>query len=163
MTLFYPNHKEEFIKSLPHVGALLALDVGRKRIGVAVSDITRLVATPLHTIHRKKFSDVMATFVKLIQKYEAVGIVVGYPYEMSGNEGVACQSVRHFSHNALTALQEYSMYLPLLLWDERSSSQGAEKAMLEADMSRKKRADRIDNVAAGLILQSFLEFSLFIN
>lgn len=158
--IFYPADKEAFLMKLPHMGPLLCLDVGSKRIGLAVSDITRLVATPLGLIQRTTFSKVVQDLLGVLRDYNPVGLVVGYPLEMSGTEGRACQGVRHFSHNLVRELAKTGVVYPLLLWDERLSTVGAEGAMLEADLSRANRATRRDKIAASLILRGFLEFAI---
>lgn len=159
MLVYYPYHKEEFVKSLSTRGAILCLDVGTKRIGVAVSDPMRLVASPMCVIERKKFSQVIKELKNILSQYDPLAILVGYPYEMTGKEGVSCQRVRHFSHNLLAALKEENLERNILLWDERLSTRGAEHSMLEGDLNRKNRQGRRDKVAASLILQGFLDFS----
>jgi len=159
VTIYYPYHKEEFVKSLSPLGSLLCFDVGTKRIGIAVSDPMRLVASPLCVIHKSKFTQAAGEIKKVLFEYNPVAIVVGYPYEMNGQEGVSCQRVRHFCYNFLNFLKEDNLEISLLLWDERLSTKGAESSMLEGDLNRKNRAGRRDKIAACLILQGFLDFS----
>ncbi|WP_420341871.1 Holliday junction resolvase RuvX [Paenirhodobacter sp.] len=143
---------EDFAGSLPRTGAVLGLDLGTKTIGVAVSDLRRQVASPLRTIRREKFTLDAAELLKIVAEREIGGLILGLPMNMDGSEGPRCQSTRAFARNLekLTAL-------PIGFWDERLSTVAAERAMLEADLSRKKRAERIDNVAAGFILQGALD------
>lgn len=143
---------EEFAPTLPRMGALAGLDLGTKTIGVAVSDLRRQVASPLRTIRREKFTLDVAELMKIMAEREIVGLVLGLPMNMDGSEGPRCQSTRAFARN-LEKLTE----LPITFWDERLSTVAAERAMLEADLSRKKRSERIDNVAASFILQGALD------
>ncbi|NVK45898.1 MAG: Holliday junction resolvase RuvX [Rhodobacteraceae bacterium] len=142
----------EFNASLPAMSALAGLDFGDKTIGVAISDRLRSVATPTETIRRKKFTQDAEALLKLLAAREVSGIVLGLPRNMDGSEGPRCQKTRAFARN-LSQLTE----LPITFWDERLSSVAADRAMLEADMSRAKRADKIDQVAAGVILQGALD------
>ena len=143
---------EDFAAALPRTGAVLGLDLGTKTIGVAVSDLRRQVASPLRTIRREKFTLDAAELLKIVAEREIGGLILGLPMNMDGSEGPRCQSTRAFARNLekLTAL-------PIGFWGERLSTVAAERAMLEADLSRKKRAERIDNVAAGFILQGALD------
>ncbi len=145
------------------MGSVICLDVGTKRIGVAASDMMRVVSSPVSIIYREKFADVVETVKKIIEQYSSVAIIVGYPYEMDGTEGISCQRVRHFCHNLFKALQKENRNTSFLLWDERLSSQEAEEAMLEADLSRKNRLSRRDKIAASLILQGFLAYSTLVS
>ncbi|WP_175580875.1 Holliday junction resolvase RuvX [Celeribacter sp. HF31] len=142
----------EFNASLPAMSALAGLDFGDKTIGVAISDRLRSVATPTETIRRKKFTQDAEALLKLLAAREVSGIVLGLPRNMDGSEGPRCQKTRAFARN-LSQLTD----LPITFWDERLSSVAADRAMLEADMSRAKRADKIDQVAAGVILQGALD------
>lgn len=143
---------EEFAAQLPGTGALAGLDLGTKTIGVAVSDGFRSVATPLRTIRRQKFTLDAAALLALTSERAICGLVLGLPMNMDGSEGPRCQSTRAFARN-LEKLTD----LPISFWDERLSTVAAERAMLEADLSRKQRAERIDHVAAGFILQGALD------
>ncbi len=142
----------EFSAALTDMRALVGLDLGDKTIGVAVSDNFRVVATPLETIRRKKFSVDAAALLEIIEKRQIGGIILGLPLNMDGTEGPRCQSTRAFSRN-LTRLTD----LPIGYWDERLSTVAAERALLEADTSRKRRGEVIDHVAAGFILQGALD------
>ena len=143
---------EDFAGALPPFGALMGLDLGTKTIGVAVSDGMRSVSSPLETIKRKKFGLDAERLLEIIKGRDVGGIVFGLPRNMDGSEGPRCQSTRAFARNLsrLTAL-------PITFWDERLSTVAAERALLEADTSRKRRAEVIDHVAAGVILQGLLD------
>lgn len=143
---------EEFAKTLPPVGAIAGLDLGDKTIGVAVSDTLRGVATPVSTIRRKKFGVDAQSLLAILDERTVTGVILGMPYNMDGSEGPRCQSTRAFMRN-LSRLTD----LPLSFWDERLSTVAAERALLEADASRRKRGEVIDHVAAGFILQGVLD------
>ena len=134
------------------MGALMGLDPGTKTIGVAVSDGLRSVASPLETVKRRKFTQDSARLLEILAHRTVTGIVMGLPRNMDGTEGPRAQSVRAFARN-LTGLTD----VPIAFWDERLSTVAAERALLEADTSRAKRAERIDSVAAAYILQGFLD------
>ncbi len=141
-----------FAAALPHDRALAGLDLGEKTIGVAVSDRRLSVATPLETIRRKKFTLDAEALLAICTKREIGGLVLGLPMNMDGSEGPRCQSTRAFARN-LVRLTD----LPIAFWDERLSTVAAERALLEADTSRKRRSEVIDHVAAGYILQGALD------
>ncbi|MPQ94579.1 Holliday junction resolvase RuvX [Thioclava sp. JE_KL1] len=143
---------EEFAEAIPRMGGVAGLDLGTKTIGVAVSDGLRSVATPLSTIKRKKFGVDAEALLKIVAERELKGLILGLPKNMDGTEGARCQSTRAFARN-LSRLTD----LPISYWDERLSTVAAERAMLEADMSRAKRAEAIDHVAASFILQGALD------
>jgi len=133
-------------------GSLLGIDPGTKTFGLAVSDSTRLIASPLFTIRRKKFSvDAQELFAAFDEK-EAVAIVIGLPVNMDGSHGPRTQSVRDFCINLLKVRD-----VPVFLWDERLSSAAVERTLLAGDISRKKRAENIDKMAAAYILQGVLD------
>lgn len=138
--------------TLPPSGALIGLDFGTKTIGVAASDGLRTVATPVETVKRKKFTLDAARLLELAKDRQAVGFVLGLPRNMDGTEGPRAQSTRAFARN-LAGLTD----LPIAFWDERLSTVAAERALLEADTSRKRRAEVIDHVAAAYILQGLLD------
>ncbi len=142
----------EFSAALAPMTSLAGLDFGDKTIGVAISDRLRSVATPTDTIRRKKFTQDAEALLNLLSAREVSGIVLGLPRNMDGSEGPRCQKTRAFARN-LGQLTD----LPITFWDERLSSVAADRAMLEADMSRAKRAEKIDQVAAGVILQGALD------
>lgn len=143
---------EDFAAALSSMTALMGLDLGEKTIGVAVSDRMRGVASPLETVRRKKFTLDSARLLDIIADREIGGVVLGLPKNMDGTEGPRCQSTRAFARN-LSRLTEVSIGF----WDERLSTVAAEKALLEADTSRKRRGQVIDHVAAGYILQGALD------
>ena len=143
---------ESFAAALPRAGALIGLDPGTKTIGVAVSDGLRSVASPLETVKRTKFGANAERILALGADRAAVGIVVGLPRNMDGTEGPRAQAARGFARNL-----ERVTELPIAFWDERLSTVAAERALLEADTSRAKRAERIDSVAASYILQGMLD------
>ena len=130
----------------------MGLDLGTKTIGVAVSDRLLSSANPLHTIRRVKFSKDAEALLQIIADREIGAIILGLPRNMDGSEGPRCQSTRAFVRN-LARLTD----LPIGYWDERLSTVAAERALLEADTSRKRRAEVIDHVAAGYILQGALD------
>ncbi|MDI9407885.1 MAG: Holliday junction resolvase RuvX [Candidatus Pacebacteria bacterium] len=134
---------------------MLGLDVGGKTIGLALSDPMGRVATALHTINRKKIAVDAAELFKVIGDYRIGALVIGLPLEMSGTEGRRCQSVRQFARN-LKKIPEFAT-LPMAFIDERLSTAVVERAMIAADLSRRKRDERIDAAAAAYILQNALE------
>lgn len=143
---------EDFAAALPPVGALFGLDLGDKTIGVAVSDPFRRIASPLLTIRRVKFTQDAAALMALVAERAGAGIVLGLPLNMDGSAGPRVQSTQAFARN-LARLTP----LPIGFWDERLSTVAAERALLEADTSRRRRAQVVDHVAAGYILQGCLD------
>jgi putative Holliday junction resolvase len=143
---------EDFAAALPRDRALAGLDLGTKTIGVAVSDRLLTVATPLETVKRKKFTLDAERLLEILAKREIGGVVLGLPRNMDGSEGPRCQSTRAFARN-FSRLWDG----PVTFWDERLSTVAAERALLEADTSRAKRAALIDHVAASYILQGALD------
>jgi putative Holliday junction resolvase len=131
---------------------LLGLDPGEKRIGVAVSDSTRLIASSLGTVARVKFAADAQAILKLCDRRQCVGFVVGLPLNIDGSSGPAAQSARAFARNLL-ALRD----VPLLLWDERLSTAAVTRTLIEGDMSRRRRGEVIDKVAAAYMLQGALD------
>ncbi len=143
---------DAFAAALPPLGAIAGLDLGTKTIGVAVSDSMRSIATPVQTIKRRKFGLDAAMLLELTTTRLVNGIVLGLPMNMDGSEGPRCQATRAFARNL-----EKLTPLPITFWDERLSTVAAERALLAADTSRKRRAEVIDHVAAGYILQGMLD------
>jgi len=143
---------EDFAEALVPMRALAGLDLGTKTIGVAVSDKFLTVATPLETVKRKKFGVDAARLLEIAAERDLGGFVLGLPRNMDGSEGPRCQSTRAFARN-LSRLTD----LPIGFWDERLSTVAAERALLEADTSRARRAEVIDHVAAGYILQGVMD------
>ena len=143
---------EDFAAALPSRGRLMALDVGTKTIGIAISDTTRLVASGLETLQRTKFGADAVHLAAVVATHAVIGMVIGLPVNLDGSNGPRVQSTRTFAGNLLRLLP-----LPILLWDERLSTVAAERALLEADASRKRRKEVIDKVAANIILQGALD------
>jgi putative pre-16S rRNA nuclease len=131
---------------------LLGLDVGTKTIGLALSDFTRTVATPMETIRRTKFAKDADYMIGLLDEHEIGGLIIGLPLNMDGSEGPKCQSVRQFAAN----LGEKTDVL-MAFWDERLSTVAVTRTLLEADTSRAKRAKVVDKMAAAYILQGALD------
>lgn len=143
---------EAFAEAIKPHQPLIGLDLGTKTIGIAVSDALHLSATPIETLKRIKFTSDAARLLEMIAERNIGGIILGLPRNMDGSEGPRCQSTRAFARN-FTKLCE----VPIGFWDERLSTVAAEKALLEADTSRKRRAEVIDHVAASYILQGALD------
>tara|TARA_R110002124_G_scaffold45372_12_gene137448 strand:+ start:170 stop:646 length:477 start_codon:yes stop_codon:yes gene_type:complete len=143
---------EGFAAALPPHGALMGLDLGIKTVGVAVSDTFRSVSTPLQTIRRTKFTADAVAIEALLTARTVVGIILGLPLNMDGSEGPRGQATRAFARNMARRIDT-----PIGYWDERLSTVAAERILLEADTSRKRRAEVIDHVAAGFILQGALD------
>ena len=130
----------------------LGLDIGTKTIGLATSDLLGMIATPLDTIRRTKFIKDMEYLKQVVQEHQITGFVLGLPVNMDGTEGARAQSTRAFARN----LSEH-FDAPIHFWDERLSTAAVERTMLEADISRQKRAQHVDKLAAAYILQGFLD------
>ena len=141
-----------FADALPDYGAIAGLDLGTKTIGVAVSDHMRSIATPLQTIKRQKFTQDADHLLSICEVRQLCGLILGLPRNMDGSEGPRAQSTRAFARNLAQ-----KMDLPISFWDERLSTVAAEKALLEADTTRKRRSEVIDHVAASYILQGALD------
>ncbi|MQX36867.1 Holliday junction resolvase RuvX [Roseospira navarrensis] len=143
----------EMAQALPPTGALFGLDLGTKTIGLATSDPLRGLASPLETVKRTRFTQDMARILALMEERAVVGLVLGWPLEMDGTEGRRCQSTRSFATNVQSIRP-----IPLLLWDERLSTSAVQRMMVdEFDMSRGKRAQKVDAAAAAFILQGALD------
>jgi putative Holliday junction resolvase len=139
--------------AMPAHAPLVGLDLGEKTIGVAVSDVTRAIASPLALIHRRKFTLEAQELFALMATRGAAGLVIGLPVNMDGTEGVRCQSNRAFARNILRLRD-----MPIAFWDERLSTVAINKMLIsEADMTRAKRAAVVDRAAAGYILQGALD------
>jgi putative Holliday junction resolvase len=143
---------EELIERLPATGSLMGLDLGTKTIGVAVSDLGRRFASPRPVIMRKKFTQDAEQLLKQMAQEKVAAIVIGLPRNMDGTEGPRAQSTRAFIRN-LSPKSD----LPIVFWDERLSTVAAERTLLEMDVSRAKRSERIDSAAASFILQGALD------
>ncbi len=133
-------------------GPLLGIDPGTKTFGLAISDGTRLIASPLETIRREKFSKDAEKLLTIIDDNTVSALVVGLPVNMDGSHGPRTQSVRDFCSNLLKIRD-----IPVFLWDERLSTMAVTRTMLADDMSRKKRAQNVDKLAAAYILQGVLD------
>lgn len=140
----------EFRAALPAGGRLLGLDVGTKTIGTALCDAGWSFASPATLIRRTKFSKDKALLADLMAAQQVKGLVIGLPLNLDGSESPRSQSTRAFATNCRDLG-------PILLWDERWSTVAVERAMIEQDMSRAKRAERIDNLAAAHILQGAID------
>lgn len=149
--MIYDN-MADYVLALPAAQALMGLDLGEKTIGVAISDPLWSVASPHETVRRRKFGLDATRLLEIVAARRIGGIILGLPRNMDGSEGPRCQSTRAFARN-LTKLTD----LPIGYWDERLSTVAAERALLEADTSRKRRAEVIDNIAASYILQGVLD------
>lgn len=140
-----------FREALPQGGVLLGLDTGTKTIGTALCDAGWRFASAGKTIFRRKFSVDKAVIRELARERAAVGLIVGLPLNMDGSESPRSQAARAMARNLA------DLGLPILLWDERWSTQAAERSLIEQDFSRAKRAERIDSAAAALILQGAID------
>lgn len=141
----------ELAATLPHGGRLLGLDLGTKTIGTALCDAGWHFASPDKTIKRGKFAVDKATLKSLVAAQHVKGIVLGLPLNLDGSESPRSQSSRAFAKNIA------DLGLPIMFWDERMSTVAVERAAIEADMSRAKRAERIDSFAAAHILQGAID------
>lgn len=141
-----------FRDCLPDSGALIGIDAGTKTFGLALSDGLRMIASPLETIRRSKFTKDAERMMALIEANGVQGLVLGLPRNLDGTEGPRAQSARALARN-LNRLVE----IPILLWDERLTTSEAERMLIQADQSRKRRAEVIDKLAATLILQGALD------
>ncbi len=142
----------EIKSALPRHTRLMGIDLGTKTIGLALSDVRLMIATPFDTIRRVKFTKDAEALFAILDKQEVGGLVVGLPVEMDGAEGARCQSTRAFIRNLL-GLRD----LPVALWDERLSTAAVTRTLLEADASRARRAEVVDKMAAAYILQGALD------
>jgi len=143
---------EEFLENIGVEGALMGLDLGEKTIGVAVSDTRQTVATGIKTIKRTKFQKDLTILTQVILGRDIRGVILGLPKNMNGSEGPKCQSTRAFAKNI-----SLKVPLPITFWDERLSTVVAERSLIEANASRRRRAEVIDYVAASFILQGVLD------
>jgi putative holliday junction resolvase len=141
-----------FSDALPDGGVLIGLDPGTKTVGVAICDAGWRFATAGKTLPRGKFGPLKAALESQIAERKVTGIVIGLARNMDGSEGPRAQAARALARNL-----EAAFSLPILLWDERLSTAGAERAMIDQDMSRAKRAERIDSHAAAVILQAAID------
>ena len=144
------------IEDLPRLLApearLLGLDVGTKTIGLALSDVTRSIATPYHTVRRTKFTEDAKVIQEAINEHQVGALVIGLPINLDGSEGPRAQSTRAFARNLAARIE-----VPMIFWDERLSTAAVERHLIEAGASRKRRAQVIDRMAAAYILQGALD------
>jgi len=138
---------------LPASSRLIGLDPGSKTVGVALSDPSRMVASPTEHLKRGKFRDLAARLEALVKTEEVGGLIVGLPLNMDGSEGPSAQSARQFAENLAARLE-----IPVALWDERLSTAAVERTLIDADLSRRRRAKVVDKLAAAYILQGALDY-----
>lgn len=139
---------------VPKGRRLMGLDLGTKTIGLALSDVSLTIATPFDTLKRGKFSADVERLRKIFEDQQVAGLVLGLPVSMDGREGPRAQSTRQFAANLLEKID-----LPIAFWDERLSTATVERMLIEeADMSRRRRAEVVDKLAASAILQNFLDY-----
>jgi putative Holliday junction resolvase len=143
---------QDLPKLLAPEARLLGLDVGTKTVGLALSDVTRSVATPYSTLRRTKFTEDAKAILEVVEKNQVGGLVIGFPLNLDGSEGPRAQSTRAFARNLAARIE-----LPIVFWDERLSTAAVERHLIEADASRKRRAEVIDRMAAAYILQGALD------
>ncbi|MGD2039937.1 MAG: Holliday junction resolvase RuvX [Anaerolineae bacterium] len=136
---------------------LLALDVGERRVGVAVSDVSGLIATPLTVVHRKSKTEDFATIACLVQEQRAGALVIGLPLRANGTRGHQARRVQRYADALLEALQAEGLDLPVTYWDEQMSTVRAQEAMIASGRKAKRRREQIDAVAAAFILQDYLD------
>lgn len=141
-----------FAAALPAHGAVLGLDPGEKRIGVAVSDTGRMIASSLGTVTRKKFSLDAEAILKFYDERQCAGFIVGLPLNMDGSSGPSAQAARAFARNLLGVRDA-----PLLLWDERLSTAAVTRTLIEGDASRRRRGEVVDKMAAAYMLQGAID------
>lgn len=152
MTAAPPLPIEDLPARLQREARLLGLDVGTKTVGLALSDVTRSIATPYETIKRTKFTADAKAIAAIAAKEGVGGLVIGMPFNFDGSEGPRAQSTRAFARNLAAHVD-----LPMIFWDERLSTAAVERHLIEADASRKRRAEVIDRMAAAYILQGALD------
>ena len=143
---------EDLPPLLAREARLLGLDVGTKTIGLALSDVTRSIATPYHTVRRTKFTEDAKVIQEAAKEHEVGALVIGLPINLDGSEGPRAQSTRAFARNLAARIE-----VPMVFWDERLSTAAVERHLIEAGASRKRRAQVIDRMAAAYILQGALD------
>ena len=146
------NSPVELRAAVPPSRRLMGLDVGTKTIGLALSDTRLVIASPLDTIRRRRFAEDTAALFALIDGHEVGGLVIGLPLSLAGSDSPRTQSVRQFARNLLAQRD-----MPVAFWDERLSTAAVTREMIAHDMTRKRRAEIVDRVAAAYILQGFLD------
>lgn len=146
------RNPRELEESLGEDERWLGIDVGSKTLGLALSDVTLTIATPLDTLRRRKFAGDAESLREIVERERIGGLVLGLPLNMDGSEGPRCQSVRQFARNL-----ETRMDVPMTFWDERLSTVAVTRTLLDADTSRKRRSEVVDKMAAAYILQGALD------
>ena len=146
------RNPRELEESLGEDERWLGIDVGSKTLGLALSDVTLTIATPLNTLRRGKFAGDAESLREIVERERIGGLVLGLPLNMDGSEGPRCQSVRQFARNL-----ETRMDVPMTFWDERLSTAAVTRTLLDADASRKRRSEVVDKMAAAYILQGALD------
>ena len=142
----------ELRAAVPSGRRIMGLDVGTKTIGLALSDTRLVIASPLQTIRRRRFREDIAALFALVERHDVGGLVIGLPLSLAGSDSPRTQSVRQFARNLL-ALRD----MPVAFWDERLSTAAVTREMIAHDMTRKRRAEIVDRVAAAYILQGCLD------
>ena len=146
------RNPRELEESLGKDERWLGIDVGSKTLGLALSDVTLTIATPLDTLRRGKFAGDAESLREIVERERIGGLVFGLPLNMDGSEGPRCQSVRQFARNLGTRMD-----VPMTFWDERLSTAAVTRTLLDADASRKRRSEVVDKMAAAYILQGALD------
>ena len=146
------NKLDNFSRIISHNLPLMGIDYGQKKIGISVSDLRQCVATSRGVYIRGKFSELSQSISGIVKSEKICGIVLGLPLNMDGSEGRRCQSTREFAKNIVQSIE-----IPLVFWDERLSTIAAERTLIAADLSRKKRSQVVDMVASTIILQGALD------
>lgn len=146
------NDLDNFSRIISQKSPLIGIDYGQKKIGVSISDLRQCVASSREVYIRGKFSELSQSIGKIVKSENICGIVLGLPLNMDGSEGRRCQSTREFAKNLFQSLKT-----PIVFWDERLSTIAAERTLLAADLSRKKRSQVVDMVASTIILQGALD------
>jgi len=147
------SNPTELREVVPPGKRLMGLDVGTKTIGLALSDTRQIIATPLETIRRRRFREDTARLFALVDTHAAGGLVIGLPLALAGTDGPRTQSVRQFTRDLLAQRD-----IPVAFWDERLSTAAVTREMIAADLTRKRRGEIVDRVAAAYILQGCLDY-----
>ncbi|GLV21264.1 putative pre-16S rRNA nuclease [Sphingobium sp. TomMM35A] len=151
MSVLLTTDRAAFREALPQGGRLLGMDVGTKTIGLALCDAGWSIASPAHTVSRGKFSKDKIALSAFIEQQQVKGVVIGLPLNLDGSESPRSQASRAFARNIA------DLGLPILLWDERWSTQAVTRTLLEADASRARRGELVDKLAASYILQGAID------
>ena len=144
---------EDFKKSIGKKSRLLGIDPGKKRVGIAISDENKLVSTPLKTIEKKNNIDLINEILEIIKENNIKGIVVGNPMNMDGSKGPSSQSAKDFAKNLSNTIS-----IPIVMWDERLSSQAAFNLSSSLDINTSKKIEKLDQNAASFILQGAIDY-----